>query len=351
MRELPNLFGPHARLQARCRACRPSCASGCRAAPPPAIRLPAGRRRGRRPKTQATQAPRPATAPAGCATGRPTATRPARRPRRPRARTACRAPAGRSTPTPAGPVRRRDEPCPSADPRRRGHRRLDVARGLPSDPARSASRSQPPITSASAAVAVGVGRRRSRLQLGAAGVQPAAVQHRGYRQRRRRRILDGARIAAAVGAMPPPAGGDPVDDVRGPAVRSRASASAVGQTRRRVRGVRRCTSGTTRPPRRRSPRSQHPGAGRGDHVGDVCQRIGTRSSERSTRINTSHLAALDGDEDEGFLGHEAEHGGQCRDESAGPVQVKVAWMRCRHGANFAVGTVRMATKRQLRHRG
>jgi hypothetical protein len=54
--------------------------------------------------------------------------------------------------------------------------------------------------------------------------------------------------------------------------------------------------------------------------------------------NTSHLAAVDGDEHKGFLRHKAEHCGQSRDQNAGPVEAKVGRLRCRHNANLATGS-------------
>jgi hypothetical protein len=67
---------------------------------------------------------------------------------------------------------------------------------------------------------------------------------------------------------------------------------------------------------------------RGD-VGDMPQRV-HEFIRKVNAHNTSHFAAIDGDEHEGFLRHEAEHCGQGRDQNAGPVEVKVGRLRCRH---------------------
>jgi len=144
--------------------------------------------------------------------------------------------------------------------------------------------------------------------------------------------------------MPPPAGGDPVDDVCG-----EQFDPSVGQRGRQTVGefaVFVVAHSAVRTPLVDHHRDRRIRPGRGGDVGDVCQRM-HEIVRKVNAHNTSHLAAVDGDEHEGFLRHEAEHCGQSRDQNAGPVQVKVGWLRCRHGANFAIGTAECG--HQMRH--
>ena len=195
---------------------------------------------------------------------------------------------------------------------------------------------QSPMTSASASAPGGIDDFDHLLQLGASGVQPAPVQHRGHGQRRRRRVLHSARVAAAVGAMPPPAGGDPVDDVR-----REQFDPAAGQRRRQAFGQL-AVFVVAHPASRAVLVDQHRdrriGFRRRGHVGDVRERV-QQFLRKVNAHNASHFAAVDGDEHEGFLRHETEHGGQGRDQNAGPVEVKVGWLRSRHGAKVATCTV------------
>ena len=61
---------------------------------------------------------------------------------------------------------------------------------------------------------------------------------------------------------------------------------------------------------------------RGGHVGDVLDRIGQLIGKINAH-NASHLAAVDRHQDERFLRHEAEDGGQGGDQYAGSVQTEV----------------------------
>jgi hypothetical protein len=144
--------------------------------------------------------------------------------------------------------------------------------------------------------------------------------------------------------MPPTTRGDPVDDVRG-----KQFDPAAGQRGRQPAGEF-AVFVVAHPAARRLLVDHHCDRrirpGRGGHVGDVSQRI-HEIVRKVNAHNTSHLAAIDGDEHEGFLRHEAEHCGQGRDQNAGPVQVKVGWLRCRHDANLAIGTAGFG--RQMRH--
>ncbi len=206
----------------------------------------------------------------------------------------------------------------------------------------AASGLQFPMTSASASVRARVDHLDHFLQLGAPGIQPAAVQDRGHGQRRRRRVLDSARVAAAVGAMPPPAGGDPVDDVRreqfDPSLGQRGR-QQVGQFAMFV-----VAHSAVGPLLVDHHRDRRIGPGRGGHVGDVFQRV-HEVVRKINAHNTSHFAAIDGDEHEGFLRHEAEHCGQGRDQDAWPVEVKVGRLRCRHDHQPRNGHCRIRPQR------
>ena len=61
--------------------------------------------------------------------------------------------------------------------------------------------------------------------------------------------------------------------------------------------------------------------GRG-HIGEVLDGPGQFIGKINAH-NASHLAAIDRDQNERFLGHEAEDGGQGGDQDAGPVQTEV----------------------------
>jgi hypothetical protein len=144
------------------------------------------------------------------------------------------------------------------------------------------------------------------LQLGASGVQPAPVQNRRHGQRRRRRVIHSARVSAAVGAMPPPACGDPVDNVR-----REQFDPAAGQRRRQTFGQ--LTVFVVAHPASRAVlvdqhRDRRIGFRRRGHVGDVRERV-QQFLRKVNAHNASHFAAVHGDEHEGFLRHETEHGG------------------------------------------
>ena len=127
--------------------------------------------------------------------------------------------------------------------------------------------------------------------------------------------------------MPAPACGDSVDDVRG-----KQFDPVLGQRRRQPVGqfaVFVVAHPAVHPflvdhhgDRRIGPR-------RGGDFGEVIERV--REFVRKVNAhNTSHLSVFDGDEHEGFLGHEAQDCGQGRDQDAGLVEVKVGSLRCRH---------------------
>ncbi len=130
--------------------------------------------------------------------------------------------------------------------------------------------------------------------------------------------------------MPPPVRANRVDDVEveqldrvaGKAVLERtakipvvviaqATAGALGVDDDRDRGVRTCR--------------------RGD-LGDVA--YGAEQLRR--KVNAHHatqFSTVDGHQNEGLFGHEAENGGQRRDQRAGSVELEVG-MRCRHATTI-----------------
>ncbi len=69
-------------------------------------------------------------------------------------------------------------------------------------------------------------------------------------------------------------------------------------------------------------RDRRVGFGRGGDLGDVLERVHDFVRKINAH-NTSHFAAVDGHQDEGFLRHEAEYRGQGRDQYAGPVEMEV----------------------------
>ena len=158
------------------------------------------------------------------------------------------------------------------------------------------------------------------LQLRTPGVEPAPVQHGGHGQRRCGRVVDGACVAAAVRTVPPTAGGDPVHDVRG-----EQFDAPLGQ--RLGQGVGKPTVFVVAHPAVRTLIVDHDGDRGvrfrgGGHIGEVLDGAGQLIGKVNAH-NASHLAAIDGDQNERFLGHEAQDGGQGGDQYAGPVQTEV----------------------------
>ena len=217
-----------------------------------------------------------------CATAPPTAPRPARRAPRPPARRACRAPAGRSARTPAGPARRRRQLRPSATRAAAAMAVLDVARAVGvrtlADPVCS-RRSRRPARRLAAGSVTSI----DLLQLGAPGVQPAPVQHRRHRQRRRRRVVHGARVPqpSAQCHRPPAATLSTTCAVEQFDPAARPGSPSTGW--RPARGIRRCTSGSSRPPRRPRPRSRRP-VSPPRRRRRCARRVHAVHRERSTRI-------------------------------------------------------------------
>jgi hypothetical protein len=73
-------------------------------------------------------------------------------------------------------------------------------------------------------------------------------------------------------------------------------------------------------------------------IGDLPHRV-REFGRKVNAHNASHFTAVNGNEHEGLLRYEPEHGGQGRDQDAGAVEMKIGRLRCRHGLNLSTGTV------------
>ena len=71
---------------------------------------------------------------------------------------------------------------------------------------------------------------------------------------------------------------------------------------------------------------------RGD-LGDVTDGV-EQLGRKVHAHNATHLTAVDSHQNEGFLGHEAQNGGQRRDQRARPVELEIG-LRCRHATTVA----------------
>lgn len=69
-------------------------------------------------------------------------------------------------------------------------------------------------------------------------------------------------------------------------------------------------------------------SGRRDHPGYMVDRF-EQLGRKINAHNAAHRAAVDGHQNEGLFGHEAQNGGQRRDQRAGSVELEVG-LRCRH---------------------
>ncbi len=259
---------------------------------------------------------------ADCATTAPTATRLHRRFARPPARTTCPAPRVGEPVCQAGHLRVgecRPLTTPRPQPLRPRRRR-----GRPSASLRSSrreSRRARPINRCSAARADGIVDRDDVLQVSAARVEPAAVQHAAT-------VIgdaDGSSTAppaAAVDAVPPPSVGHPVDDVTAhssmPARRSASPAARVA-----VLVVAHRADGALGVDDDRDGRVGTAAAATSASV-DRGRRSGPPTDRRAARLP---FRRVDGHQHQRLLGHEAEHRGQGGDQRAGPIEMEIRSMR------------------------
>ena len=173
-------------------------------------------------------------------------------------------------------------------------------------------------------------------EFGAPRVQTPAVQYRCRGDGRRRGVLDRSRTAASVCAVPPTASRDPVDHVHGEQA-DIPPRKLVVQLARQVTvlvGARLARGALVVDDHRNGNLC----SGGGGQFRKAAQRAATFATGEIGTQDSAHFTLGGGHEYQRFFGHEAQNGGQCRDQYAGAIERCFGAMCCRHTANLATAT-------------